>query len=290
MDDESELRFLLREFLETYGFKVEEASNGEEALKKFEERGPFRVIITDIVMPGMDGLKLIRKIKELSPDTMILAMTGYARNYGYVEVVAAGADDLIQKPFSLEELEARLARILREWGLKERLKALSIRDPLTGIFNRRYFEDRITEETLRAIRQKYPLCMCMIDVDKFKIYNDTLGHQEGDCLLRVLADILCHCTREKVDQAFRYGGDEFALLLPHTDINGAVKVAERILDTYRAADFRPTTLSIGIAKLIPKETVKKSADNLIKRADEAMYRAKRAGGDRYEIDPESLDA
>ncbi len=290
VDDEEELRFLLKEFLETFNLKVEEAATGDQALEIFHEKGPFTVIITDIVMPGLDGLTLIRRIKEISPDTMVLAMTGYARNYGYVDVVAAGADDLIQKPFSLEEFEARLARILREWGLKEKLRALSIRDALTEIFNRRYFEERLTEEVYRALRQKYPLCLFMIDIDRFKIYNDTRGHQEGDRLLRALADILCQCTRDKVDQAFRYGGDEFVVLLPHTEIEGARKVAERILENYREAHFEPTTLSIGIAKLIPRESVRKSADNLLKRADDAMYRAKKKGGDRIEVDPESLSS
>ena len=288
VDDERDLRYLLKEYLRTYNLQVEEADSGKKALEIFKEKGPFTILITDIVMPEMDGLTLIRKIKEIYPETMILAMTGYARNYGYVEVVAAGADDLIQKPFSLEELEARLARIIKEWSLKEKLKALSIRDPLTNLFNRRYFEERLKEETYRALRQGYPLCLFMIDVDHFKTYNDTRGHQEGDHLLRFLAGILSRCTREKVDQAFRYGGDEFVVLLPHTDLKGALKVAQRILNAYRVRDFYPTTLSIGIAKLIPRKSVRESADDLVRRADEAMYKAKNSGGNQIAIDPESL--
>jgi len=287
VDDEEELRYLLKEFLKTYNLQVEEADSEKKALEIFKETGPFTILITDIVMPGGDGLTLIRKIKEISPETMILAMTGYARNYGYVDVVAAGADDLIQKPFSLEELEARLARIIREWTLKEKLKALSIRDALTEIFNRRHFEERLLEETHRALRQGYSLCLFMIDVDHFKLYNDTRGHREGDILLKSLADILCRYTREKVDQLFRYGGDEFVVLLPYTDLEEALKVAQRILNTYRERGFNPTTLSIGIAKLIPRESARKSADDLVRRADKAMYRAKNNGGNQIEIDPES---
>lgn len=287
VDDEEELRYLLKEFLKTYNLQVEEADSEKKALEIFKEKGPFTILITDIVMPGGGGLTLIQKIKEISPETMILAMTGYARNYGYVDVVAAGADDLIQKPFSLEELEARLARIIREWTLKEKLKALSIRDALTEIFNRRHFEERLQEETYRALRQGYPLCLFMIDVDHFKLYNDTRGHREGDILLKSLADILCRYTREKVDQPFRYGGDEFVVLLPYTDLEEALKVAQRILNTYRERGFNPTTLSIGIAKLIPQESARKSADDLVRRADKAMYRAKNNGGNQIEIDPES---
>jgi len=287
VDDEEELRYLLKEFLKTYNLQVEEADSEKKALEIFKEKGPFTILITDIVMPGGGGLTLIQKIKEISPETMILAMTGYARNYGYVDVVAAGADDLIQKPFSLEELEARLARIIREWTLKEKLKALSIRDALTEIFNRRHFEERLQEETYRALRQGYPLCLFMIDVDHFKLYNDTRGHREGDILLKSLADILCRYTREKVDQPFRYGGDEFVVLLPYTDLEEALKVAQRILNTYRERDFNPTTLSIGIAKLIPQGSARKSADDLVRRADKAMYRAKNNGGNQIEIDPES---
>ncbi|MBX6422351.1 diguanylate cyclase [Thermosulfurimonas sp. F29] len=288
VDDEDDVRFLLGEYLTTLGLHVEEAREGQEALKIFEEKGPFEVLITDLVMPGLDGLTLIREVKKRNPDTMVLAMTGYSRDYGYVDVVAAGADDLIQKPFILEEFEARLARLLREWKLKEELRALSIRDALTDIFNRRYFEERLIEETYRALRQRYSLCLFMIDVDHFKFYNDTRGHQDGDILLKTLAEILCGCTREGVDQSFRYGGDEFVVLLPHTDIKGALKVAERILKSFRDTGFDPTTLSIGIAKLIPRGDARRSADDLVRRADEAMYRAKKAGGDRIEIDPESL--
>ncbi|QJA05912.1 diguanylate cyclase [Thermosulfurimonas marina] len=288
VDDEDDVRVLLREYLSGLGLPVVEARDGEEALRLFEEKGPFEIVITDLVMPGLDGLTLIRRIKEREPETIILAMTGYARDYGYVDVVLAGADDLIQKPFSFEEFEARLARLLREWKLKEELQALSIRDVLTDIFNRRYFEERLLEETIRALRQDYPLSLLMIDVDRFKLYNDTRGHRDGDLLLKALADILCRCTREKVDQAFRYGGDEFVVLLPHTDTRQAAKVAERILENYREAGFSPTTLSIGVAKLLPVENPRKSADDLVRRADEAMYRAKRSGGNRVEVDPESL--
>ncbi len=287
VDDEEEIRYLLREFLESLQLKVEEASNGGEALQKFEKKGPYHVVITDIVMPGLDGLSLIRKIKEKSPETLILAMTGYARDYGYLDVVEAGADDLIQKPFSLEELEARLSRILREWILKEKLRALSIRDALTEIFNRHYFEERLLEETHRALRQGYPLALLMIDVDRFKFFNDTRGHREGDQLLKKLADILCECTRTNVDQSFRYGGDEFVVLMPHTSLKGAEKAAERILEVYRTQSFEPTSLSIGVARLIPRSSVKESADDLVRRADQAMYRAKGQGGDRTEVDPES---
>jgi len=288
-DDEDDVRFLLKEYLVTLGLSIQEARDGKEALRLFEEKGPFEILITDLVMPGLDGLSLIRKVKAKEPDTMVLAMTGYARNYGYVDVVAAGADDLIQKPFALEEFEARLARLLREWKLKEELRALSIRDALTDIFNRRYFEERLLEETHRALRQGYPLCLSMIDVDRFKLYNDTRGHRDGDILLKTLAETLCRCTRERVDQPFRYGGDEFVVLLPHTDVEGARKVAERILVSYRESGFSPTTLSIGIAKLIPRGDARRSADDLVRRADEAMYRAKKAGGDRIEVDPESLE-
>jgi len=288
VDDEDEVRTLLKEYLSSLGLEVTEAREGETALQLFQEKGPFEVVITDLVMPGLDGLSLIRRIKEMEPETMILAMTGYARDYGYVEVVLVGADDLIQKPFSFEELEARLARMLREWKLKEELRALSIRDALTDIFNRRHFEDRLLEETTRALRQGYPLSLHMIDVDHFKLYNDTRGHRDGDLLLKALANILCRSTREKVDQPFRYGGDEFAVLLPHTDTPEAVKVAERILENYRRAGFSPTTLSIGVAKLLARGNPRRSADDLVRRADEALYRAKESGGNRVEVDPLSL--
>lgn len=289
VDDEVLVRESLKTFLEMRGYECELAADGEEALSKFEKEGPYSVVITDIVMPKMDGLTFIRQVKERWPETDLIAITGHANEVKYVDVIKAGASDFIRKPFDFDELEAKIARILREKKLLARLRALTIHDPLTGIFNRRYFEEKLPEECYRAWRQGYPLHLVMFDIDHFKLYNDTFGHQAGDKLLIRFAQLLVTCTRRHVDLPFRYGGDEFALLIPHCETKEACKIVKRIIGRYREESFEPTSLSAGIARFIRHEGAPftEDVDDLILRADKALYEAKREKGNRLVIDPET---
>ena len=287
VDDEIFIVELLKDYLETLGYRCQTAYNGREALKRVQLDGPFTIVITDICMPEMDGLHLIKTLKEKYPDTDIIAMTGYTRSYRYTDVIKAGANDFINKPFDLDELQAKINRILRERRLRERLRSLTIHDPLTEIFNRRYFEEKIEEECHRAWRQGYSLHLAMIDVDHFKEYNDLYGHQAGDRLLQRLAEILVSSTRRYVDLPFRYGGDEFALLIPHCETKAAQKAAHRICQRFSEEDFSPASLSIGLAQFIrhePENPLRLDIDDLIRRADEALYQAKRQGGNRVVVD------
>ena len=187
----------------------------------------------------------------------------------------------------MDELEAKINRILRERELRERLHALTIHDPLTEIYNRRYFEEKLEEECYRAWRQGYKLHLAMIDVDHFKEYNDLYGHQAGDRLLQKLAEIMVSSTRKHVDLPFRYGGDEFALLLPHCDTKAARLAANRICSRFQDFDFEPASLSVGIARFIrrhPESPLRLDIDDLIRRADEALYEAKRLGGNQVVVD------
>ncbi len=135
--------------------------------------------------------------------------------YKYTDVIAAGAADFITKPFTLNELEAKLNRLIRERCLRQELELLAVRDPLTGLYNRRFFRKWSGEEVVRALRYDHPLFLFFFDIDHFKAYNDQNGHQAGDVLLIQLAEVLKSSIREDVDTAFRYGGDEFTVLLPH---------------------------------------------------------------------------
>ncbi len=290
VDDELFIVELIKDYLETLGFSCETAYNGKEALEKFVTNGHFTIVITDICMPEMDGLELIKAIKKDWPDTDIIAITAYTKNYKYTDVIRAGANDFINKPFDLDELQAKINRILRERELRERLRALTIHDPLTDIYNRRYFEEKIEEECYRAWRQKYEIHLVMLDVDHFKEYNDHYGHQAGDRLLQKLAEIMIHSTRRFVDLPFRYGGDEFALLIPQCDIYKAKQAAERIRQRFLGCQFDPTTISAGVARFKrshPDKVFRMDVDDLIRRADEALYEAKRQGGNCVLIDPES---
>ncbi|WP_373501855.1 GGDEF domain-containing protein, partial [Desulfococcus sp.] len=160
----------------------------------------------------------------------------------------------------------------------------AIMDDLTGLYNRAYFINSLELEIKRAVRQKYTIALTMMDIDDFKLYNDRLGHLDGDMLLREISQVIRLSVRE-VDMAVRYGGEEFAVIMPYTDRDDALKAGERVLDMVRKHPYsngmisrvKPVTLSAGVA-VFPEDA--KSVNELICRADEMLYRAKRSGKDR----------
>lgn len=170
--------------------------------------------------------------------------------------------------------------------MEARLRELSITDSLSGLFNQRYFYSILTEEMLRSRENQCPLSLICFDIDNFKCCNDRLGHLEGDNIIRMVGHILRDTLRHK-DTAFRYGGDEFMVLLPGTDLNNARFLAERIRKAFNSqCSFcsvwdkdtfsEQVTLSLGVAQFNPEEVT----DTFVKRADLAMYEAKRASGDQ----------
>ncbi len=283
VDDDPSILDLLSQFLKRKGFECHLANNGKKALELLENL-PFTIVITDLIMPQIDGLELLKIIKESWPDIDVIVMTGYTKNFTYTDVIHAGANDFIQKPFSLDEIEAKLKRIIRERQLRYALKIVSMRDGLTELYNRRYFDHKIKEEIIRASRQKYPLYLLMIDIDKFKTINDEKGHPEGDRVLNLLGQTLKSSTRKHVDMLFRFGGDEFAVLIPHANQEQAVAIAERIRNNFKKQEVGGVTISLGLAKLEPDiNNIDGSIKKLIKEADEALYCAKKAGGNQLVI-------
>jgi len=170
-----------------------------------------------------------------------------------------------------EELETvkKQLEILREENRK--LKELTIRDELTGLFNWRYFQDRLKHEVARNIRQNHPMCLLFLDVDGLKVYNDTYGHSGGNDVLKTIAQSIIQSIRKEVDSAYRFGGDEFAVILPEVQSDQAVSVANRIVEKLSKTEFDDVKLSFGIAEL----TMDIDSEILLKRADDAMYIAKR---------------
>ncbi|ADH86233.1 GGDEF domain-containing response regulator [Desulfurivibrio alkaliphilus] len=286
VDDDPQVLQLLVTAVESFGFECETAGDGVAALKKLQT-GNYSLVITDLTMPRMDGMTLLRKAKNLYPRLDIIVVTGYAEKFSYTDVIKAGACDFIAKPFNIDELEAKLHRALREQNMVRKLEQLSMRDALTGLFNRRGFEVKLEEEVPRAHRQNYPLYVIIIDMDKFKTYNDEFGHQAGDRALQAIGRLLLRNTRDNVDWCCRPGGDEFAIIIPYTDDHQAMAVAQRILEQYRQHPFGETTLSIGLASFHrhPQYTMGEDIEHLLVRADQAMYRSKQAGGDRISCDP-----
>lgn len=280
VDDDPQILELLQEAITHLGHRSSTALDGLDALEKMEEK-QFDIVITDLKMPRLDGLELIKRIKSSYQDVDVIAVTIYRSEYKYTDVIALGASDFISKPFNLNELEAKINRIIRERNLRTELKRLSARDGLTGLFNRRCFDENLEHEAVRALRQRYDLFLFLIDVDRFKEYNDKYGHQRGDDVLRELSRIILANIRKDVDSAYRFGGDEFAVILPHTNRWQALLVAERLGAKYRERSLAFTTLSIGLGRLEGSlDTLDKDLGSLISKADQALYFAKSEGGDQ----------
>jgi len=295
VDDEDSVRTVLLQVLQEDGYAVTEAASGESALE-FMKKESFSLVITDIVMPGITGLELLGKIKQLYPETQVIIMTSYASLDTAITALRHGAYDYFFKPFKdIELVSAATARATEKVRLVEELKvknkkldkanrvfkSLACRDGLTGIFNHRYFQDSLKAELNRASRHEKIFSLVFLDVDYFKRYNDTNGHPLGDILLRHLARILAKTIR-KSDVLARYGGEEFVIILPETPKVNARIVGEkirRIVEKYpfEGQETQPQknlTISVGISTYPEDGT---DCHALIQCADGAMYRAKNSG-------------
>jgi two-component system cell cycle response regulator len=284
VDDDPIILNLLSDFFSRLNYQYRTAEDGLEAISLLEQESST-IVITDLLMPRMNGMELISEIKKRWPDIDIIVITGYGREFSYTDVIKAGASDFIRKPFDLNELEAKLDRIIRERRLRALLKRSSRRDGLTDLYNRRFFDQRLREEVERADRQKYSLYLIMLDLDNFKRLNDTMGHQVGDEVLQELANILKRSIRRSVDTPFRYGGDEFAVITPNATAEQVRQIAERIRYNYMNSEKRgETTLSLGASCFKrTRQDISEDINMCIRRADDAMYAAKKAGGNRTVI-------
>lgn len=288
VDDDPFILELLGIFISSFGYEFAAAEDGIQAVEQLK-RDDYTIVITDMKMPRMDGMQLLRHIKEQYPSIDVIVVTGYTGSFSYTDVIKAGASDFISKPFNADELEAKINRIIREQMIVRELEYISMYDALTNLLNRRNFDQKLWEEVHRAHRQGYDIFLALVDVDKFKEYNDTFGHQAGDKLLQQVGRILNECVRENVDWNFRYGGDEFAIIIPQTTKEQVIHVAERILEHYRACKFAKTSLSIGLARFIREKEHSWLDDisGLINRADLALYQAKTEGRNQVILDRRS---
>jgi two-component system, cell cycle response regulator len=287
--------------LERMGYTVLWARSGVEGLKLARTENPD-VILLDVVMADIDGFSVCRWLKMHADtrDIPIIMLTVKGELEYRIEGLNVGANDYLPKPFADAELEARVFAALRvrtaQAELKERnqqleamlhrVEALAITDPLTGLFNRRRFTDVLKREFALTKRYGNPLSCLMIDLDHFKQINDTHGHEAGDQVLKEVAHILAANCRE-VDLPTRYGGEEFVVLLPHTAKPNAGVLADRLAKAIKAAVIRvgPTelrlTASFGAAATT--DVTSNVAEDLVRAADAAMFRAKREGRDRVAL-------
>jgi two-component system cell cycle response regulator len=288
VDDDPSILSILADLMAIFGHEYETATDGNETIEKLKH-DYFPIVLTDMTMPGIDGLDLLKHIHSNYPTIKILVVTGYDRIFTYTDVIRAGASDFISKPFNTDELEAKINRLIREIEILGQLELLSISDGLTGLYNRRHFDTKIFEEAHRAHRQNHDLFLALLDVDNFKKMNDKYGHLAGDKLLKTVGDVIKHCIRADVDWPFRYGGDEFCVILTQLSKDQALMTAERFIQSFNKKKLPLTGLSIGLARFIRSQNKKWTTDifDLIKRADSALYKAKNGGRNRVVVDKEN---
>ncbi len=302
VEDNVVSRKLLEKSLIKAGYTVASVENGQEAIKALDEQF-YPIIITDWVMPEMDGLQLCRAIRarDNAGYIFIILLTAKDAQEDIVAGLEAGADDYLTKPINQPELVARLKSGLRILELEKSLKAaneairvLSITDPLTGCYNRGHMSEKLLNEISRASRYNRPFAIALCDIDHFKKVNDTYGHQAGDRVLRQFAECIRNSMRQDIDWAARYGGEEFLIAFPETDLDNATIAAERLRNCISKIQIRADdqliriTASFGVTHYVPKEEpheINAVIEALIHQADACLYQAKSKGRNRVEAKP-----
>jgi len=304
VEDSRMYQAMLRAYIEAMGFQVVSALNGDEALTVFQQERP-ELILLDINMPGMNGFETAKKIRAQGEEwahwVPIIFLSSSQKDEDIVQAVEAGGDDFLIKPCSEMVLQAKIKAMLRM--AEQRHKAIKLsqdlmqaneelafqskHDGMTGIANKRYFNDYLQQQWQRCKGESLPLSLLFMDVDHFKSYNDNYGHFEGDVCLKAIAQALNYVSSREGDIAFRYGGEEFALILPDMDEATMFQVGEQVVQTIAAlklphafssaADI--VTVSVGGATIVPHELAK--SQELIKHADLGVYQAKEQGRNRF---------
>lgn len=298
VEDSATLRYAMRNYIIEAGHTPLIAQSGEEALQMLETT-PVDMIIMDVEMPGLNGFETTRLIREWLGGHWIpiIFVTGRNEDESYREGIEAGGDDYLIKPVSAMIIKAKIRAMERITEMRDQLnqlnaelEALSQLDSLTQTYNRRTFNEMAQQQWLLAARQQNAISVLMIDVDHFKLYNDHYGHPAGDTCLKKITQAIRSSLNRPFDLLGRYGGEEFIVLLPETDSQGAMRVAESInaelekmaLRHEVSPSYHQVTVSIGGASCA--HTISYSLEDLIKRADRALYKAKHSGRNRSLVD------
>jgi diguanylate cyclase (GGDEF)-like protein len=294
-DDSLVVRAVLRRHLEEEGYEVVEAVDGPSAIDRMRQHRPD-VILLDIEMPGMNGHEVLTTVKadEELRDTPVVFLTGRTGSEEIVAGLRSGAQDYLKKPFEPAELIARVGAAVRTKALLDALRErsteldrMSRTDALTGVFNRRHLDEELNRFVNLADRQGDTVAVILFDIDHFKLINDTYGHEAGDAVLKEFTrriqtavrteDLLGRWSESLVG---RWGGEEFLLVLPQTPIGGAGVVGERVRSAVARAPFVVGDRHIDITVSGGYAAGTDPPTELIRRADEALYRAKEAGRNR----------
>jgi two-component system cell cycle response regulator len=287
-DNESDAE-LVRHFLKDLPLRVERLANGADAVELCQT-GRVDLMLLDLLLPGLNGFEVCRQVKgsEKGKDLPIVVITCLEDMDSRLKCIELQTDDFLVKPIVGRELQARVKILLEKKKQLDRLRShyeealnSAVVDWLTGLYNHGYFKRFLDLEIKKSLRQRYPVTLIMIDVDNFKAVNDAYGHPTGDVILQELAQVVRKAVRE-VDLVARYGGDEFAIVLPYSDGHGALRVAHRINEAIKTYGFSPKasarkthlTVSMGVAGY-PEDAV--HVDELIHSADQRLYEAKTRG-------------
>ena len=275
-------------------YSVHIAKNGANALKLAKQLQPD-VIILDVVMPDMNGFHVIKLLKEAedTKDIPVIFITGMTLPQEEEKGLILGAADYIHKPFSKSLIKLRVRNQVQIVNQMRVIQHYSMTDALTNTANRRHFNFCLSKEWQRCIRDSAPISILIIDIDDFKAINDVYGHLTGDAVLQNIAEKIKQCIKRPMDLIARWGGEEFAILLPNTTLDGAILVAEDMLKIVqeglsesRLSDIH-VTLSIGVNTIVPAKD--SQVFDFIHMADKALYKAKKTGKNRVCISEEFVN-
>ncbi|MDQ6992780.1 MAG: diguanylate cyclase [Mariprofundus sp.] len=304
VDDSRTYQAMLCSYVANMGFEHVSAMNGDQALEIFHIERPD-LILLDVTMPGIDGYEVARRLRAMHEEWALLVpiifLSGLIRDEDIVEGIEAGGDDYLAKPISDIVLHAKIKAMMRMADQRrvalensvalekanEKLAHLNKCDGLTGIYNKRYFLEYLQQQWLHGRRNNSPISLLFIDVDFFKPYNDNYGHLEGDSCLKQVANALKMVTHCSADLLFRYGGEEFAFILPDTDHQGMCEIGEAAVQALRDAKIPHAysaasdvvTISVGGVCMTPGR--KQNPEMLITQSDQCVYLAKEQGRNRF---------
>ncbi|WP_414528385.1 diguanylate cyclase domain-containing protein [Nodularia chucula] len=317
-DDDKTIRLLLREAMEKEGYKVVEVTNGQECLDAYKSVKPD-IVLLDAIMPVMDGFTCCRKLLQIAKNNLMTALASLDMEAALGNAVIsklwqrtpilmitclddqesvdrafdAGVTDYLTKPIHWPVLRQRLRKLLQQAQVYKQLEAANLAlqelaniDSLTGLANRRRFDDYLNTQWINLAQDQSPLSLILSDIDFFKLYNDEYGHPAGDSCIRLVSDTLSHKAQNNQVLVARYGGEEFAVVMPHTYADDALYMAKVIQSgvmnleiAHSASEISQyVTMSMGVATITP--TWESSPSDLIMAADQALYQAKRAGRNR----------
>lgn len=277
VEDSLSSRNFIRKLLEKHLFNVYESENGVHAIEMLKSHADIHLMITDYNMPVMDGFELITHIRRTMDKSslIIIGLSSEGNAHLSAKFIKNGANDFLKKPFMHEEFHCRINHNIEEMELLNRIKDIANKDYLTGLYNRRYFYSESDKIIAQYESTDTPISACLIDIDNFKSINDTYGHDMGDLVLVHIAKIL----EEKFENFFpaRFGGEEFAVLLPRLDAEKAAQVVDHVRQTVERSPIDVGDEAISITFSAGVVLFQNNMDDTLKEADERLYRAKEAG-------------